>query len=273
MKRQVLIAFGSALLIGGGLGAACAVPQPPLECNFQNTSAAVPPYWAKYTLQTGSGTCSTYEGDYIGFQRYFPPGTEKPTFAVINRRLGRITRATFDGDWRFDPSDPGYQKELPRGTFEAVYPNADGFCLANSFVPADQNLPEVSVTTNLSDGGTQTTVTPATHVGEEWSNFRLLNNARFTSTLWTADVTVIRDSCTATYKLDAIWPPVGCEADADCNPLPDVAAGHVTGSGLQVDYSPKCSLFTDPEGYEALLLGTPGICMPTVSLDDLSKLD
>lgn len=266
MKRQVLIAFGSALLIGGGLGAACTVPQPPLECNFQASS-----YWARYTLVSGSGECSTYEGDLIRFQRYLPPGETKPTFAFLNRRLGLITRTTYDGALRFDATDLDYQKEAPRGTFAGIYPNASDFCEAESIEPADQNLPEVTNTVDIEDGGTEIETIPATHVREEWSNFRLLNNATFVSTLWTADVTVIRDACTASYKVDALWPPIPCHTDKDCSPEPDLDAGIVTGSGLQGAYAPKCALFTDPEGYEAGLMGD-GVCMPSVSLDDLAAL-
>lgn len=268
MKRQVLIAFGLALLVGGGFGAACTVAQPPLECSFQASS-----YWARYKLVEGTGTCSTYEGDLVRFQRYLPPGESKPTFAFLNRRLALITRATYGGKLRFDETDPTYQKESPRGTFAGLYPTDDGFCSAESIVPADQSLPAVTYENRLADGGVETVTQPATHVREEWSNFKLLNNAQFTSTLWTADVTVVRDGCTAKYAVDALWPPVACETDADCNPLPDLDAGHVTGSGLQVAYAPKCVLFSNPAGYEAKALGNvPGVCMPTVGLDELSKL-
>jgi hypothetical protein len=239
-----------AAAVAAVVGTSCTTPQAPLECQFN------PYYWADYKLTdpgTG-GTCSEFQGDRIDFQRYLPPGVTKPTFAFLERRVGNVTRAnscngTRDGRFfRTDPADPTFQKESPRGTFPDVYPNAAGFCASPSLVPSEQNFPELTaamcVAAGITPPATVTLPLPALKIGDVWSNFRMLSTARFTATVWEADVKVTRDACTATYHVTGIFPPVGCAVDEDCNPDANLAAGRVTGSGLSKDFKPVCKLFT-----------------------------
>lgn len=250
MRRQVFYAFGIAALVGGALGAACDYPQPALECNFQAS------YWVQYTLVSDpdAGACAKYEGDRVEFARYRAPDEAKATFALNTRRMGLVTRALNDNDeyFRFDPSEPAgspYQHESALATFQDVYPDSNGFCSnAGAIRAADQNLP-------AADAGS--TVLPATHIKYDWSNFRMLNTARFVSNVFEADLTVTVDSCTATYKAKGIFPARACNNDARCDPLPDVAAGRVTGSGMSVDYAPKCHMLSNPDplSYEKQYFG------------------
>lgn len=240
MKRQTLIAFGLAALIGAALGVSCSYPQPGFECSLQAV-----PYWAKYTLRdAGSGDCGKYVGDWVEMQRYYPPGADTATFAILPSRVAVVTRAG-----RSDPSDPNYQKESARGTFTSLTPDSKGVCTTSAFAPTDQSLAAV-------DGGD-----PATHIKYEWSNFRLLNNATYVSTVFTADLAVTLDSCQATYQVDALAPIVTCDTDDDCCHLDATGfcgapPGQSVGSGLQSGYEPKCFHFTDRLGYESQVLAS-----------------
>lgn len=304
MNRHVLLAAAFALTVGGVLGVSCTTPQPALECSF------LPYYWAQYKLVSGTGSCSTYEGDRIDFQRYQPPGATNSTFAFLPRRLGRLTRfdpctGAADGRmFRNDPADPNHLKESPRGTYPSVYPNAQGFCAASSIEPAKQDLEEMTVDkclaaginpsrladggTTLADGGNALLTAlpkPATSYTDTWSNFRQLSTARFSSNIWDADLTVVRDSCTATYKVLGFFPPVGCGGDEDCNPEPDISVNRAVGSGVPADFASKCVAITGDAyalGYAAAWAGgnngftvsgnVTGICVPTKTVDELAAL-
>lgn len=255
MRTRITFAFLTAALVGGLLSS-CYVPQPPFECSPASTS-----FWAKYDLVTGTGTCASYTGDFIRIQRYLPAGTQDATIAVMASKLGAVTRAVqFDTRdlVRVDPNDPKSTKESARGPLASLAADEDGVCKA-TLSPADQNLPAATQRNKdfALDGGVNQL--PATHVVYDWKNFRFLNTARFPGTIVSADLNVTVDACQATYKVQAIWPPVGCETDEDCNPNPNLDAGRVTGSGLSADYKPVCS--TDDH-----------VCIPTVSFDDLVKL-
>lgn len=266
MRRQVIVAFSVATIVGGVFGAACTTPQPPLECSV------LAPFWAKYTLVSGTGSCSTYEGDFVDAQRYLVPGESVATVSIATARMTSVTRGLVNDEPRFDPTDPTYQKESARGTFTSLTPDK-GVCTMNSWVAADQTLPEVTWESDLADGGVETNVEPSVQVKYDWSNFRLLNNPLFTSSIFTADLTITEDAdgagpgaaCTATYKVDGIHAVnafgalISCSIDEECNPNANVAAGRPTGSGLQAavfkDGVPKCTFFTNhPDGYESSYL-------------------
>ena len=307
MNRHVLLAAAFALLIGGAFGVSCTTPQPALECSY------LPLYWAQYKLVSGTGTCSTYEGDRVDFQRYQPPDSTTSTFAFMPRRVGRITRfdpctGAADGLlFRNDPADPNHLKEAPRGT-QDVYPNAQGFCTSATLIPAEQNLEEMTVDkclaaginpsrladggTTLADGGSALKTPlpkPALHYKDTWSNYRQLSTARFTSNIWEADLEVVRDACTATYKVLGFFPPVGCatvNGDEDCNPDSNVAKGRAVGSGIPADFASKCVALTGAyeKGYLANFPGgingqstvnfeaVDGVCVPTKTIDELAAL-
>lgn len=266
MRRQVLFAFTAAALVGALVGSACGTPQPPLECSVLG------PYWAKYTLlDAGVGSCTEYEGDFLDAQRFLPPGsTNPPTFALGAHRMLSETRATFTDEIleedipRYDAQDLdagfGYDRESARGTFASLNPDSSGVCVASAVAAADQTLPAVTYQVKEADGGVTQETEPETHLKYDWSNVRILNNARFTSTVLSANVTITKDGCTATYQVDAIHPVVACSIDEECNPEANLAAGRSSGSGLQAalfapgtDGKPaaKCTHFSSQDGYES----------------------
>jgi hypothetical protein len=290
MRRNVLIAFLAASSLGALLGASCTTAQPPLECGFN------PGYVGWYTLTsttTPGGSCTTYEADNIQFAKYLPPVPNPvATFAVMSQRLGLDTRT--------DPCDPTLTdaaanqlrvstaaggRESVLGTFTSVYPNADGVCTAPTSLPALQSFPAVN---NCADGDGGVFAGARTlDISETWTNFKLLNTARFVSVVFEADIALSRTedgtACNAKYHVYGIFPPVACSTDYDCNPNvvtnPDGGRTPSVGSGLLPDYNPKCHRFSAAAqgGYEGDIVG-PGLCLPTsadggvLSLDEISKL-
>lgn len=264
MRYQRIIAFVGAMLVGGAIGSGCYVAQPQLECS------PLPPYWAQYTLVSGTGECAGYAGDMVDIQRYLPPGSDTASIAILPYRVGSETRVRHaTGEFvRFGEGDPNYEKESAKGKLASLTPADDGTCSAPTLSATEQNLPEAI--RRLPKGAEETL--PATSIKYAWSNFRMLNTARFPGTLFDANVSVTVDGCAASYKVSGIHPVVGCATDEDCNPEANVKEGRVVGSGMSADYKPKCSLFA-ADAPEKDLVGGDGICLPTVSFDDLTKLD
>jgi hypothetical protein len=284
MKRHVFLVAAMAALVGGVAGVSCTTPQPAAECNFQT------PYWAKYTLVDAGptpGSCSTYEGDRVDFQRYSPPGATQPTFAFLPRRLGRITRydpCSGGRDGAFfrvstSPADDAtctgaqagtdchFQHESPLGTFAGDTPDSKGLCTSTGAIKqAEQTFPEVTVDEcvaagvppYLDDGGVDPSLGlpyPPTHVIDAWSNFKLISTAHFNQNMWEADVTLTRDSCAATYHVLGVYPMVGCTTDEDCNPNANLAAGRPVGSGVPAEFKSTCAMFSSISTYEAKYVG------------------
>jgi len=171
-------------------------------------------------------------------QRYYPPGATTATFAVLPARVAGATR-TGEG------VIPDFTKESAIATFASLTPDSKGVCsTTGTFAPTDV------------DAGA-----PETHIKYEWSNFRLLNNATYVSTVFTADLAVTVDSCTATYQVDALGPVIACVTDDDCCHLDSTGScgppeGASIGSGLQAGYAPKCRQFSDILSYESQFFGT-----------------
>jgi hypothetical protein len=260
MKTKITFAFLAAAL-AGGLLSSCYVAQPAFEC-----SPATSGYWANYTLISGTagGACSAYTGDVIRAQRYLAPGTTNASIAVLARRAGRLTRALSPATgalYRFDPADPTYQKESARGPLKSLDADSSGVCSA-TLQPTDENLPEVDFA--QPDGGTK--VIPAVKVKYDYQNFRFINTARFPGTIVGATLNVTLDACEAKYDVLAIWPPVGCETDEDCNPNANLDAGRVAGSGLAAEYAPVCG----PDGF--CIAGTNPATDAGFTFDDLVKI-
>ncbi len=270
MKTQVTFVFLAAILVGGLLSS-CYVAQPPFECTPASTD-----FVAKYDLISGTdgGACAAYPGDLMRIQKYQAPGDKTATIAVLSKKMGLITRVK-NADTgvfaRVDPNDPNYQKESARGPLTSLAADKKGVCSA-TLAPAEQDLPPVQVHTAdfVKDGGVKNY--PRTVVKYEWKNFRFLNTARFPGTVVSGQLDVTLNNCSASYNVEAIWAaspttggPVECDPDnpvgpnEDCNPNANLDAGRVTGSGLSSDYKPVCGSF--------------GFCVPTVSLDDLAKLE
>lgn len=124
-----------------------------------------------------------------------------------------------------DPNSPLYGKAY----FTALYPDGDDNCTINNF--------------NMSNGTDSYAVTQMV-----W-----LNTAKFLGAEFKGNVHVVRGGCTADYAALAIWPPITCETDDDCDPY-----GQPVGSGINPDFNQGCTI----EPWAAELSGDPavGVC-------------
>src|SRR5262249_16315195 len=75
----------------------------------------------------------------------------------------------------------------------------------------------------------------------EFKGMNAGSSAAVQGTETVGDVVITRDACSREYDVLAIWPPVRCSTDADCDPLPDPAHGRPTGSGLVPGLSVECN--------------------------------
>ena len=268
MKRRTLRLLAVALMGLWWVEVGCSSPQPPLQCNV------APEYWAKYTRVTGSGICSTYEGDVVTSERYLPPvgqpGSDVSKFALAPYRVTDVTRMQIAAVDRLSSSAPDAKSESAIGTFASVTPDERGLCAASEIIPTDVHLAELTYQRNTEDGGSEDVTLPATHIKYDWSHFELVNDATSLGKVFSADLEVTVDDCTARFQVAALAPVIACDEDDDCDP--DPTPKHAVGSGLQKGYQPVCSVFGDPSGREVRLLGARGVCVATKTVDELVGL-
>lgn len=171
---------------------------------------------------------------------------------------------------RTDPSDPGPlpnglcyvdagfgypcpKKEIATGKV-TQFPDKTGICAVTGFVGGTADY--AAETVDLVDGGTQ--VFPAETVKLEWTDFKLWNTTKAPGSVFTAKLKYTEGACVANYSAEAIWFPVQCAKDSDCDPFPDYDAGRSLGSGLNPYFKPTCDKKI-------------GYCWPSVTLDSLLK--
>lgn len=148
---------------------------------------------------------------------------------------------------RSDPLDPDGKNLTGIGQMPQFPSN--NVCSITNVVGAVQNFPEEVI--DLVDGGAE--VFPAITYKAEFTDFNVITSTKVPGTAFTANIKYTEGSCVAEYKAVGFWPEIGCASDADCNPAPDLDAGHVTGSGINPDFKPKCDLVLE-------------VCVPTVDV-------
>ena len=127
-----------------------------------------------------------------------------------------------------DPPDP--QSALyGKAYFTALYPDGEDNCTMDSMTMTD---------------GTDTFA--ATQL--VW-----LSTANYLGAEFKANVTVTRGGCTADYTALAIWPPITCESNADCDPF-----AQPVGSGINPLFNQGCHI----EPWTEAISGDPavGLC-------------
>ncbi|MGV3625194.1 MAG: hypothetical protein ACO1OB_30555 [Archangium sp.] len=234
MRFHKFLAFSTAVISSTLIGA-CAIPQPPFECN------TLSPFWAFYTLESGdpASSCGSKGGDYLNTQRYLPPNGTEARLALLPYAVG--INSYFE---RTDPADPDKKKESAIGRFQTLLPDDRGICTVVDVADTEQNYPPV-----VDEMGMETD--PALSLRYKWEGVRVISTAEFPGTLLDGKVTITEDACTASYKVYAVHPVVFCDPaettmkdgkpyNVACDPEPDVAAGRITGSGMNAAIEPTC---------------------------------
>ena len=110
-----------------------------------------------------------------------------------------------------DPPDP--QSSLyGKSPFTSVYPAADDTCTIDHMTMSDGAGHSYDVTEMI------------------W-----LETAIYLGQQFKAKVTLTQGGCTAQYDAHAIWPPVLCETNEDCNPF-----HQPVGSGINTGFNQSC---------------------------------
>jgi hypothetical protein len=95
------------------------------------------------------------------------------------------------------------------------------------------------------------------------TDMEFLSGTEFLGTEWKANAVVERGGCTASYTVQALAPPVGCEEAADCDPF-----AQPLGSGIQSNYQQTCVLDAWTAD-AAAFLGSSGVCFLTAEFPSL----
>ncbi|WP_433933328.1 hypothetical protein AB3662_03525 [Sorangium cellulosum] len=220
--------------------------QPRMQCTAGHGGFA-----ATYTLKPGSiqgeGDCGALRGETIGLEKYNPSRPDNEKEQDLSRALLAI-RATELGALAAEAEGAGVPIDggavLSMGEFASVEPDESDVCTVASLSVAELDLPAFGDR-------------PATRLRYEWSNVRVHVTPTFPGTLMTADLTYTKDGCTASYSVVGLWPSVSCAAPPMegseeiatdpglCDPQADIAAGRLTGSGINPDLEEQVTC--DPE--------------------------
>lgn len=114
-----------------------------------------------------------------------------------------------------DSNSPLYGKAY----FTSLYPDSEDNCTMDSM--------------NMSNGTDSYAITQMV-----W-----LNTSKYLGAEIKGNVSVTRGACTADYTVQAMWPPVLCTANADCDPF-----AQPVGSGINPEFDQGCNL--DPWAQE-----------------------
>ncbi len=212
MKRVSI--FSLALLVTALTGCSSAVPA---VC--QIGSSFTGGYGVRLTrTSTPTAGCDTPDGTpaVFGDNWIFDP------YAGADGTLIIGYSATFGLP---DPPDPA-SALYGKGYFTALYPDGDDNCTIDNF--------------NMTNGVDSYAVTQMV-----W-----LNTAKYLGAEFKGNVHVIRGGCTGDYTALAIWPPIACETNADCDPF-----AQPVGSGINPDFNQSCI----HEPWTEVLTGDPAL--------------
>jgi hypothetical protein len=271
--RKILFTV-AAVALAGELST-CSTEQPKILCLTAHGGYAV-----RYTLVEGTGPCAMLKGGVFGVQSYVEGGPgkapvfTKPPVAMKPAEIGELIdayAATVDSS-----------TQASVGTFADEKPGPDGFCTVGTMSPVALTLAAVPPMPKP-DGMGMTDALPAVEVRYDLSNVRFYVSPAVLGTVMSADLTYVKDGCTAKYKLSGLYPAVACEridtvtgpdgkpmakrsgepeAEA-CSTCADPANGRPTGSGIGPDIDNVCdpeSLLCVPAKDPPSIRATPLVC-------------
>lgn len=247
------------------LGACQGQPNAGCPVSTSNPAVGLPPYWMKYEKISATGACGDSPGEAIGFQKYNTPGTKEIRMAFTVEGLG----APY-ADGRVDPNDLE-GKNINGFSKLASIPNAEGYCEASEFTAPKQDF-EAVPPDPLPDGGMEGGAAALSRK-YEFQKLKFLATVNAPGTLFTGELKLTEDACTATFKTTGLWPQIACDPannnamrggyNLDCDPKPDVDAGHILGSGINPTFAPSGKPIT---------CGAGGYCEIQLTVEDVAKL-
>lgn len=282
------------LTLGLALGAvglvSCSTPKPECQAAASNVNGAGLSGLAAFAVRlvpvSGTGPCAELQGEVIGMQTYHPASASDPQI----RDLGKTSialRTMSHGELTWMNEDFGFptDTDVPNaiGDFTSIEPDGSDFCQVPTVSEARVVFPGAEVPIDTEEacmvdadcaagpGGTCTPLDPddpaagstcvvldiyePTDLAYRWSNMSFYVTAAATGTQFTADLEVVLNGCTATYKAIGMWPAVDCTGytafdaegnptetgplDEYCHPEPDpkkVGNPRPYGSGINPDF-------------------------------------
>lgn len=284
------------LPVGLALGAmgliSCSTPKPDCTVAVSNVNGAglsgLAAFAVKLVPVSGTGPCAELQGEVVGMQAYHPPSAADPQVRDLSKTTVALRTLT-SGELEWMNEDIGFSNEGNNasaiGEFTGFEPDSNEFCQVPSAEShmvfpgfTDAIDTEVVCMTDMDCGAGEvcTPVDPMdpmagstcifndvyepTDLTYKWTNLVFYVTAAATGTQFTADLEVVLNGCTATYKAIGMWPAVDCTGvtavDGEGNPTefgpldeychPEADPKHpmnprIFGSGINPDFGPvKC---------------------------------
>ena len=224
MRKSILSTL--VMLTAAGSLTACDVEQPNPGCIVQDASFAN--WWAKYDVVSGptraDGTaCTAAEalevGDNLGVWKFADPKTGSNILVVRPQYMARL--GSSDANNTFD------SLQVTGGLSADT---TDDFCLAPEFNTATVNPTQAGVTSNIS---------------YTLKNVKVYSSPSSPGTQMSGEVTFVRNGCTSTYVMRAVWPATPCDPRADQSDPDEGFANCGSGSGINPDFALQCEQVPD----------------------------
>jgi hypothetical protein len=243
MKRftTTLLAYSAAVT---AMASGC--KQEPITCNTAHGSFAV-----RYTLTSGTGECAMLTSGIVGVQPYVNSGpNNQPRYNAVPVALKteEIGALVAEYGQMVDQT-----KLYSLGAFQAENPGSDNFCPVVNLTAAEVNLAAVPARPDPEDPMMTLPALPPVTLRHEWSNVRFYVHPAFPGTQFTADLSYTKNGCTATYKVQGLYPAAACGKanpvdggpkmipDPEmCSPCADPSKGRRFGSGISPDIEVVC---------------------------------
>jgi hypothetical protein len=178
--------------------------------------------------------------------------------------LTNSCRPTIEEIPRVDPNDPDGERIYEYAAMPQ-FPDKNGVCSLTGFDGGVQNFQEETLVSGS---------LPALTVANNWSSFDIINNTKAPASYFTAKLSMTEGACVTNWDVTGFWPIITCCAtdadgecmtdadgnivpnDAACDPVADLDAGRVFGSGISPYFKSKCDKFV-------------GVCVPTATAAEL----
>ena len=256
MKKQILTSSASLVVVGVIL-VTSSCEQPGVLCTSGRGDFA-----AKYTFVEGGAECGDLKSEILGMNTYTAekdgPGSGsmadwgRSSIAIGSERIGWL----IDRAGRSMVRDPDESHKL-FSVGDLPKEPSNEFCDVPVMKTADAEINMPAIPAIADDPMTDKVdesepAVDATHYRYKWSNVRYLVTPAAIGTQMTADLEFTRNSCTAKYRVQAVYPARSC-ANADgqpdiqlCSPEAIPERQIYVGSGISPDFPVDCVEFDPP---------------------------